>query len=215
MTTRFLVPAITAVTLHGLAFLGWHHPRPAGTDPKSTPTMCAPVDLTWFEPPEETPDTGPVARGHPDVARSEDTFTQPRDDTPFVIVTQTRITIGPVAIHLSPGPIGPSDGIGELTGVDPIASVTALDNIPRTRAQIAPAYPFEAKREGLTGDVLVEFTVTERGEVTNPRIIRSNNPIFDEPTLRAVSKWRFEPGRKNGRIVRFRMAQPIVFAVND
>jgi protein TonB len=175
------------------------------------------TDLAWFEPPEEqeSPDAGTAARGNPDVPRSDETFKQPRDDTPFVITTQTRITTGPVAVHLSPGPIGPSEGIGTIPGTNPIASVTALDNPPRTRAQIAPAYPFEAKREGLAGDVLVEFTVNERGEVVNPRIVRSNSRVFEEPTLRAVSKWRFEPGRKNGRIVRFRMAQPVVFAVND
>ena len=33
--------------------------------------------------------------------------------------------------------------------------------------------------------------------------------------LRAVAKWRFEPGRRHGQIVRFRMVVPIHFSLNE
>ncbi len=108
------------------------------------------------------------------------------------------------------GEAGPRVGPGKGS----IIPSTALDNLPRTRAQLAPAYPDEARRNGRAGEVLVEFIVDENGRVLDPHVMHSNDPIFDAPTLRAVAKWRFEPGRKNGRVVRFRMAVPVAYAVN-
>jgi protein TonB len=39
--------------------------------------------------------------------------------------------------------------------------------------------------------------------------------MFEEPTLRAVAKWQFEPGRRDGRIVKFRMTVPVLFNLNE
>jgi protein TonB len=67
----------------------------------------------------------------------------------------------------------------------------------------------------MTGEVLVEFMVDESGAVRDPRIIRSSDRVFEESAVRAVSRWRFEPGRRNGAIVRFKMAVPIVFTLAE
>ena len=45
-------------------------------------------------------------------------------------------------------------------------------------------------------------------------VVESSDRVFEEAAVRAVAKWRFEPGRRDGRVVRFRMAVPIVFALN-
>jgi periplasmic protein TonB len=63
--------------------------------------------------------------------------------------------------------------------------------------------------------VVVEFIVDERGRVIEPRVVRSTNRIFDDATLQAVAKWQFEPGRRDGKIVRFRMSAPVVFSLNE
>jgi protein TonB len=86
-----------------------------------------------------------------------------------------------------------------------------LDNAPRVRFPKAPQYPYEASRDQRSGEVLVEFSVDETGRVFNPSVVRSSDPIFEEPTLKAVRQWRFEPGRRNGRAVRFRMRLPVEF----
>ncbi len=96
-----------------------------------------------------------------------------------------------------------------------LAGVRDLDNPPRARLQTAPQYPFEARNSGREGTVTVEFTVDENGLVTDPHVVSSSDRVFEEPTLRAVSKWRFEPGRRGGRVVRFRMALPVVFNLNQ
>jgi protein TonB len=62
---------------------------------------------------------------------------------------------------------------------------------------------------------VVEFGVDEGGRVYDPRVVRSSDALFDEPTLEAVRQWRFEPGRRNGRIVRFRMMLPVEFHLDQ
>src|SRR5258706_9938423 len=50
-------------------------------------------------------------------------------------------------------------------------------------------YPREALREGLTGEVLVEFTVAASGEVRNPAIVKSSNAAFNRASLDAVRQF--------------------------
>jgi protein TonB len=116
---------------------------------------------------------------------------------------------------LSYAPPGRPGGTLEGFGPRSITDGINLDNPPRTRLQAAPMFPFEAKRDGRTGEVLVEFVVNEHGRVLDPKVVRSSHAMFEEPTLRAVSKWQFEPGRQRGRIVSFRMVVPVVFSLNE
>ncbi len=90
-----------------------------------------------------------------------------------------------------------------------------LDNKPRTLFQPAPDYPYVAKNEGVNGEVVVNFTVDENGDVHDVRVVRSSHAEFEAPTVRAVGKWRFEPGRKNGKKVRFRMSVPVTFTLSE
>lgn len=144
------------------------------------------------------------------------------DDVPHLTNTPVDFTIAATSIpSVRPGvttilPSGIGAGIGDAIGVPRGApfDIDMLDNPPRTRVQAAPVYPFEARRDGRAGQVIVEFTVDETGAVVSPRVIESNDRIFEEPTLRAVSRWRFEPGKRDGRVVRFRMTVPVVFSVN-
>jgi protein TonB len=116
--------------------------------------------------------------------------------------------------HLGPVVIGVPHGTGEIPKGMPI-DLSRLDNTPRTRSQIPPVYPADARRAGITGKVMVEFVVDEEGRVHDPRVMNSSDRVFEEPSLRAISRWRFEPGRKDGRIVRFRMAVPVDFNLNE
>lgn len=51
--------------------------------------------------------------------------------------------------------------------------------------------------------------------VVNPFVVSSTDHRFEEASLRAVSKWRFEPGKHHGRVVRFRMSVPLVFRLTE
>jgi TonB family protein len=74
-----------------------------------------------------------------------------------------------------------------------------------------PVYPYNAAKAGLNGKVVIEFVIDEKGDVINPHVVRSNNPWFERPALDAILKWKFEPGRKDGRVVNVRATQMLEF----
>lgn len=71
---------------------------------------------------------------------------------------------------------------------------------PRPLSQPRPAYPAEAKADGVEGTVVVQFLVTARGTVGEVRVVRGD-PRLSQAVVRAVEQWRFEPGTYQGRPV--------------
>lgn len=90
-----------------------------------------------------------------------------------------------------------------------------LDRVPRARLQPAPEYPAELRNRRQEGTVTVEFMVDTNGRVFNAVVLRATAPGFEEATLRAVARWKFEPGTRNNRRVPFRMSVPVVFTLQS
>jgi TonB family protein len=78
--------------------------------------------------------------------------------------------------------------------------------------EVPPTYPREAERQGLSGWVDVEFTVTPTG-TTQDLVVRGSQPqrTFDQAAIEAVKRWRFEPVMRNGAPVPQRAAVRIRF----
>lgn len=72
-------------------------------------------------------------------------------------------------------------------------------------------YPEKARKAGIEGRVIVQFIITEKGEVEDPRVIRGIGGGCDEEALRVVKKAQFVPGRQRGKPVRVQYTLPIVF----
>jgi len=68
--------------------------------------------------------------------------------------------------------------------------------------KVAPLYPREAERKGLSGYVVAAFTVDEFGRPKDLRIVETTNEIFNKPSLRAASKFRYEPAVVDGKSVK-------------
>ncbi|MEO6001508.1 MAG: TonB family protein [Opitutus sp.] len=221
MDTRFILPVSVATAVHAFVLLGVKWPHHFDSVHYSSPEaiVCPPPITVDLEPPEK-PDAPPenavaAPKGNPapllprlpePIDRVSD-FEQPREAPRPQPINVTAV--------IDAGPPGIPDGVvGGPTGV-PIFFSDALDNPPRTRSQVAPAYPAAERSAGITGDVVVEFVVDEAGRVQQARIVQSSHPAFESTTLRAVQKWRFEPGKKNGQAVRFRMLAPVHFSLNS
>ncbi len=59
---------------------------------------------------------------------------------------------------------------------------------------VSPTYPERALLRGIEGHVLMEFTVTENGSVTNQNVLESEPlGIFDRVALEASSKFKYRP----------------------
>lgn len=219
MNSRFVIPAAVAMALHAILFLGFPPANPPvivggshlKVDPIPSPTVLAVVE--WLATPDDPPAATPPGVTHdspPELPEPPVDVTHPTVEMPSTppsprpnpTTTTTRIEL-----------FGDLDSPPRIDRNGPVSFV-GLDNPPRTRTQIAPVYPYEARVSGKPGEVMVEFVVDETGRVLDPHVLHSSDALFEAPTLRAISKWRFEPGRRGGQIVRFRMAVPVAFAVN-
>jgi len=67
--------------------------------------------------------------------------------------------------------------------------------------KVPPSYPPRAAAQALEGYAIVEFTVTRAGDVADPVIVESSDPIFEAPTLEAIRRAKYKPRVVNGRAV--------------
>ena len=61
--------------------------------------------------------------------------------------------------------------------------------------RVNPVYPENARKEGITGVVVVEATIDETGAVRDVRVIESPHEALAQAATDAVRQWRFEPAR--------------------
>jgi protein TonB len=163
-------------------------------------------------PPDLYQEAGPQAASAPQAPQIEET-PRPVAETAFTVPAEPPRVSPATALTIST--IGWEGPLREGGTTGAVISSRLLDNTPRARSQRPPQFPFEARHAGLEGHVLVEFTVDETGHVLNPCVLSSNDARFDAPTLAAIGAWRFEPGRRDGRIVRFRMQVPVDFKLSE
>jgi len=80
---------------------------------------------------------------------------------------------------------------------------------------VAPEYPMQLKRDGVSGIVTVKCTIDEKGNVVDPQVEKSTNNGFDESALAALKKWRFKPAQQDGAPVATKVSIPIKFVVES
>jgi len=95
-----------------------------------------------------------------------------------------------------------------------VKNLADLDRVPRARVRAAPVYPSDLRNRGVEGTVEVAFLVDEAGNAYSPLVLTATEHGFEEAALRAVARWKFEPGFKDGRRVRYRMSVPVVFRLD-
>jgi len=114
----------------------------------------------------------------------------PEDPPPTPITTWPKPEGGPDPIPMpNPSPVGPT-----------------TPDIPKTAGaiiRIPPAYPENCRAKGIEGAVIVQFDVTDRGEVTNVRIMSSDSSCFDRAVIKAVLGWKYPPRAQYGVVERF------------
>lgn len=75
-------------------------------------------------------------------------------------------------------------------------------------------YPEIAKKNNIQGRVIVAFTVTEKGVVTNPKVLKGVDPLLDKEAVRVVNLLTFEkPGINKGKPVPVQYIVPITYTL--
>lgn len=63
--------------------------------------------------------------------------------------------------------------------------------------EVAPVYPAIAQSAGVRGDVVIEATIDDEGNVADARVVKSV-PLLDQAALDAVRQWHYQPSLLNG-----------------
>jgi protein TonB len=79
---------------------------------------------------------------------------------------------------------------------------------------VAPKFPDEMKRLGTSGLVTVSCMIDEKGNVSDPKIVKASNDAFSEPAMEALKKWKFKPAKKDGEAIAIRVNIPVQFNVD-
>ena len=75
-----------------------------------------------------------------------------------------------------------------------------------------PAYPDEARKQGVDMVVVVKFVVTESGDVTDVKVLRGN-ALFDAACIEAVKTWKFKPATYQNKPIRVYRVVKIPFVL--
>lgn len=77
-------------------------------------------------------------------------------------------------------------------------------------------YPPAAAEEGISGKVIVTFTVSKTGKIEAVRAVRGPHPALNKEAERVVSAMpNWVPGRNNGQPVKVQFNLPIQFRLNQ
>jgi len=147
---------------------------------------------------------------------------EPEEPPPELDTPPPPISLEALEMSLNPGTGGSLTGNFALPGFNAnqkslgsldIFDIGDVDEKPRAQKQAQPRYPTAAIRAGKEILVVVEFIIDENGATTDIVIKKSSNPALNKPTIDAVRKWRFTPGKKGNRVVKTRTRQ--TFRMNN
>jgi protein TonB len=171
------------------------------------------VDLGQTEPPPPSPQ-----------AEQQEPEPESEDKPPELTEADTApLDLSMLEIALNPGFSSGWMGSGDFAvkldtimstsndeNVNEIVSFADLDQKPRIINQTSPILS-QKLRQKTPASVTIIFIVDEKGHVMEPHVKSSSDSAFEKPALDAVKRWVFEPGKKSGKAVRFRMLVPISF----
>lgn len=86
---------------------------------------------------------------------------------------------------------------------------------PVLQTRVAAPYPPAALAAGLSGTVVVEFDVDEKGAVSNVKVKQPAGHGFDEAAVAAVEKFRFAPALDDGTPVPARVTYAYKFVLRS
>lgn len=119
----------------------------------------------------------------------------PKPDTPPPTAPpQSQDSVNPNAISTAMAPLA-ADSSMNLGGM----SFGNADGDYLPIVKVAPIYPRRALTRGLEGWVLLEFTVTKLGTVTDIVVLDADPPnIFNKAAIGAAAKFKYKPKVVNG-----------------
>ena len=83
-------------------------------------------------------------------------------------------------------------------GLAQAAEQSAAVEQPQAIKVVEPEVPYEMIRWEVRGEVTVSFQINDQGETENIIVRASDNTVYSEKVVEAVSQWRFTPPETQG-----------------
>jgi TonB family protein len=208
-STRAWKVRSTSLALHGILF-AWllHTPEPQLLNPSSVALGHNGKLLTQIYFPTDSPDDSPKSSPN----RATEVYRHQRLGHEKLIL-KPNTAIAKLAIPQAPlAPPSAEDKSKTATlsslghGAPAGLPYGSLPGGPVFGDEIRPAlpvatvdpvvYPWELPDS--EGNVVVEITIDERGEIVRKTVLRSMGPKLDEKFLAALDSWHFHPATRNG-----------------
>ncbi len=206
---RFLISAISGIVIALVLFLIMHSLISGSRDLNRDRDQPLRLDFIQVDPDElenikqrkPPPEPEPPEKPPPPPKLTVNNPERPPQEMPQMEMPKISL-----AVASGDGPY-----LGGWSAGDPVAEG---DVIPIVR--IEPQYPREALIEGISGYVLVEFTIEPDGSVSDLKVLESQpKRMFDRNAIRAIYKWKFRPRIVDGKPVARRATQRLDFNLDQ
>jgi periplasmic protein TonB len=192
-------------------------PAPPEAPPATTPaTTEAAAFSTPRAEPEPMPATVETAAPPLPVVEPEPAVA-PRPKPPPSKPMPRRVAARPPepAAPLSSSAAGQEQHVA-LLSPSPAAPVIPPRPITGNAGNVKPDYPFEARRRGAQGRVVLRVDVSAVGAPLRVFVLASSgHPLLDQSALSAVEHWRFNPATQAGLPVPGTVDVPVQFRLED
>jgi TonB family protein len=121
--------------------------------------------------------------------------------------------------HLAVQAVGGEKGYAlriTLAAAMPEGRIAISDSVPARNMKIVrmvrPAYPPEAKQQGIQGTVKLRATVDREGKVANLEVL-SGEPLLANAALEAVKQWEYVPAMLDGQLAAVKVDVDVNFTL--
>ncbi len=178
MIVRYTLSGIFAILITFTLFFGMQYLIATGNNPLDEKIEGRKVEIGEVRQAQETEQTIRKPDKPDDAETPPDTPDLDMDTSVDSVNTGVEIGMAPVAAEVN---VGGTGGFAASDG----------DYLPIVK--VAPIYPRRAQERGLSGYVIVEFTVTKLGTVVDARVIESTNSVFNRAAIKAALKFKYKP----------------------
>lgn len=177
---RYLAAILAAATITIGLFYLMQSLISGGEGAMSDPVRGSVLDFVRTPEPEQVQEKERKPKRPPEPKQPPENLPQPQMDTNIDAVLGAGYDF--------------SADVDAATDIGSSASLQASDGEYLPIVKVQATYPRRALQRGIEGFVVVEFTVTQQGTVTNPIVVHAEpEGIFEESALEAVMKFKYKP----------------------
>ena len=169
-----------------------------------------PLDLSPMQPPALEPPSPDLVQPRAPSLQTISVSALPLQSSPMNL--KVNLKVGKVPAPGAARPAFPAKpGTGQMR-----FGLHEVDQKPMSIAALKPQYPYRARRMGIEGYVTVQFLVDQEGKAREVTVVDAEpEGIFEGSVRKTVPRWRFKPGKKDGRPVDTWVEMTIRFGMED